>query len=219
MRMLALHNALQHEGNINMTHRQGGGIPHAWWLTKHEMFMLSLYGRVCGWARSWKTRDPENPHAAPPTVPCIPASQRDREGGCHPLTKDMDIEQDATLTFHQHLSSAPLFLTLPLCSSDMVLAFPWAVAHSQRAGGSATSWRQSHTVTAERAKWAEEEMHLSAASVWEQSLRLPTSTLGSSPLTASECTLSPSSYGPALMLCLMISAECVKVTLKQQITH
>lgn len=216
--MLALHNALQHECNINMTHRQGGGIPHAWLLTKHEMFMLSVYGRVCGWARSRKTRD-SDPHAAPPTVPCVLASQRDREGGSSPLTKDMDIEQDTTLTFHQHLSSAPLFLTLPLCSSDMVLAIPWAVAHSQRAGGSATSWRQSHTVTAERAKWAEEETHLSAASMWEQSLGLPALTLGSSSLTASECTLSTSSYGLAHMLCLMISAECVKVTLKQQTTH
>lgn len=48
LRMLALHNALQQEGTTNMTHQQGGGIPHAWLLTKHEMFMLSVYGRVCG---------------------------------------------------------------------------------------------------------------------------------------------------------------------------
>ena len=81
--MLALHSALQQEDNINMTHQEGGGIPHAWLLTKHEMFMLSVYGRVCGYARSRKTRDEVNsdPHAVPPTVSCILASQRGGEAG------------------------------------------------------------------------------------------------------------------------------------------
>lgn len=135
-----------------MTHQQGGGIPHAWLLTKHEMFMLSVYGRVCGYARLRKTRDKvdSDPHAVP--ITCILASQWGREGGCHLLTKDMDIEQDKTLTFHQHLSSPLLFLTLSLLSFDMVLAFPRAVAHSQCAGGSATSQRRSHIAMEDRAK-------------------------------------------------------------------
>lgn len=152
--MLALHNALQQEGYINMTHQQGGGIPHAWLLTKHEMFMLSVYGRVCGYARSRKTRDKvdSDPHAVPPTVSCILASQHGGEGGCFPLTKDTDIEQDKTLTFHQHLSLPRLFLTLSLLSFDMVLAFPRAVAHSQCAGASATSQRHSHIAMGDRAK-------------------------------------------------------------------
>lgn len=129
--MLFLHSALQQESNINMTHQQGGGIPHAWLLTKHEMFMLSVYGRVRGYACSRKTRDKVDSdlHVVPPTVSCILASQCGRE--CHPLTKDMDIEQDKTLTFHQHLSSPLLFLTLSLLSSDIVLAFPRVVAHSR----------------------------------------------------------------------------------------
>lgn len=85
--MLFLHNALQQkEGNINMTHKQSGGIPHAWLLTKHEMFMLSVYGRVCGYERLRKTRDKvdSDPHVVPPTASCILASQCGREGGCHP---------------------------------------------------------------------------------------------------------------------------------------
>lgn len=128
--MLALHNALQQEGNINMTHQKGGGIPHAWLLTKHEMFMLSVCGRVCGYECSRKTRDRVDcdPLAVPPTVSYILASQHGREVGCYTLTKDTDIEQDKTLTFHQHLSSPLLFLTLSLLSFDMVLAFPRAVA-------------------------------------------------------------------------------------------
>ena len=137
----------QQEGNINMTHQQGGGIPHAWLLTKHEMFMLSVCGRVCGYVHSRKTRDKVDcdPLAVPPTVSCILASQHGREGCCCPLTKDTNIEQDKILTFHQHLSSSLLFLTLSLLSSDMVLASPRAAAHSQCAGGSATSRRRSHT--------------------------------------------------------------------------
>lgn len=78
------------EGNINMTHQQGGGIPHAWLLTKHEMFVFSVCGTVCGYAHSKKTRgkiDPD-PHAVPPSLPCSDV----REGSCRPLTKDTDIE-------------------------------------------------------------------------------------------------------------------------------
>lgn len=103
-----------------MTHQQGGGIPHAWLLTKHEMFMLSVYGRVCGCARWRKTRDKvdSDPHVVPPTVSCILASPCGRE--CHPLTKDVVIEQDKTLTFHQHLSFS---LSLSLLPSDTALAF------------------------------------------------------------------------------------------------
>lgn len=84
--MLFLHNALQQEGNINMTHQQGGGIPLAWLLTKHDMFMLSVYGRVCGYVRSRKTRDrvDSDPHAVPPTVSCTPASQCGREAAATP---------------------------------------------------------------------------------------------------------------------------------------
>lgn len=84
--MLFLHNGLQQEGNINMTHQQGGGIPLAWLLTKHEMFMLSVYGRVCGYVRSRKTRDrvDSDPHAVPPTVSCTPASQCGREAAATP---------------------------------------------------------------------------------------------------------------------------------------
>lgn len=116
--MLALHNALQQEGNINMTHQQGGGIPHAWLLTKHEMFMLSVYGRVCGCVRSRKTRNKvdSDPHVVPPTISCILASQRGGEGGCRPLTKDTGIKQDKTLTFHQHLSFPSPFFFSPCLS-------------------------------------------------------------------------------------------------------
>lgn len=117
--------------------------------------MLSVYGRMCGYAHSRKTRKKvdSDPHAAPPTVSCILASQRgSRGGGCRPLTKDTDIEQDKTLTFHQHLSSPLLFLTLSLLSFYMALALPRAVAHSQCAGGSATSRRHSHIVMGDRAK-------------------------------------------------------------------
>lgn len=48
-----------------MTHQQGGGIPHAWLLTKHEMFMLH---RVR--AHSIKTGDRVDcdPHAELPAV-------------------------------------------------------------------------------------------------------------------------------------------------------
>lgn len=53
----------------------------------------------------------------------------DREGGRHspppPLAKDTDIEQDKTLTFHQHLSSISFSLTLSSVF-DMALAFPRA---------------------------------------------------------------------------------------------
>lgn len=42
-----------------------------------------------------------------------------------PLAKDTDIEQDKTLTFHQHLSSISFSLTLSSVF-DMALAFPRA---------------------------------------------------------------------------------------------
>lgn len=135
-----------------MTHQLGGGIPHAWLLTKHEMFMLSVCGRVCGYACFRKSRDKVYPLAVPPTFSCILASQHGTEGGCCPLTEDTDIEQDKTLTFHQHLSSPLPFLTLSFLSFDMAQGFPRAVAHSLCAGGSATSWRHSHIVMAHRAK-------------------------------------------------------------------
>lgn len=135
--MLTPHNTLQQEGNINMTHQQGGGIPHAWLLTKHEMFMLSACGRVCGYVRRRKTRDkvdcdPARGASHRFMYSCITAWQQGR-GDCRPLTKDTNIEQDKTLTFHQHLSfpssfSHPLSLSLSLLSFDMVLAFPRAVS-------------------------------------------------------------------------------------------
>lgn len=58
-----------------------------------------------------------------------------------------------------NISPAPFllfFFSPSLLSFDMVLAFPRAVAHSQCAGGSATSWRHSQVAMEDRAKWAEE---------------------------------------------------------------
>lgn len=74
--MLFVYSALQQEGNLNMTHHSGGGIPHAWLLTKHEMFMLSVYGRVYGYAHSRKTRGEVNSdlRVVPPTFSTILAS-------------------------------------------------------------------------------------------------------------------------------------------------
>lgn len=89
--MLFLQTAPQHGGDINMTHQRGGGIPHAWLLTKHEMFMLSVHGSGC-----------------------VEKNVR------HPRPKmwmGNRTAQDKTLTFHQHLSPPPSFSSFSLFSS------------------------------------------------------------------------------------------------------
>lgn len=60
-----------------MTHQRGGGVLHAWLLTKHEMFMLSVHGSGCV---------EKNMH--------------------HPPTKDVDMEQD-TIGQDINISPAP----------------------------------------------------------------------------------------------------------------
>lgn len=74
-----------------------------------------------------------------------------RDHVCRTLTKDTDIEQDKTLTFHQCLSShhSPSFF-------KMVLTFPRAVAHFQHAGESATIKRHGYMIMRDWAMWAEE---------------------------------------------------------------
>ncbi len=154
--MLFLHNALQQEGNINMTHQQGGGIPHAWLLTKHEMFMLSVYGLCMGvWicvlgknmGQSWLWSTCGASHCF--IYSCITVWQAGR-------LPSPDQRYGYWTGQDINISPAPflplLFLTLSLLYFDMVLAFPRAVALSECAGGSATSWRHSQIAMEDRAK-------------------------------------------------------------------
>lgn len=76
-----------------MTQQRGGGIPLAWLLTKHEMFMLSVCGRVCGCACRRKTSDKVDVLMVPPTASCTLASRPVKEGNCSPLAEDADIEE------------------------------------------------------------------------------------------------------------------------------
>lgn len=133
-----------------------------------------MCGRVCGYAHLRKNKGWGwlSLHAVLPAISCILASQSGGWWGaverCHPLTKDTDIEQDKTLTFHQHLSCAPLFFSPFLF---FLLTWWWhspELWHTQSVlGGSATSQRHTHMATGDRAKWAEER-YLSSLHVVEE---------------------------------------------------
>lgn len=132
---------------------------------------------------------------------------------CHLLTKDMDIEQDKTLTFHQHLSCAPLFFSPSLF---FLLTWWWhspELWHTQSVlGGSATSQRHTHMATGDGAKWAEERYLSSLHVVGEPRAACfnPGHSSLLQPLNTVFLSQTPLSYGSFNDLCYAVWNTCTQ---------
>lgn len=117
-RVRFLQTALRREGDTNMTHRRGGGIPHAWLLTKHEMFMLSVHGSVRAGTRGREKQAIR--------VRCLPPfhvflHQRGG-GGEYGIGQDINISPAPSLppSFSHPLSSLLMWRTPPHPSFELL---------------------------------------------------------------------------------------------------
>lgn len=97
---------------------------------------------------------------------------------CHPLTKDTDIEQDKTLTFHQHLSCALLF-------SHPFSSFFWHDGIPQSCGTLTVCWWEVPQARGTPTWWREIKQNelkrgISTALMWWKSFRHSSLTPGHS---------------------------------------